>query len=145
MSKIFEKVVLHKLFSHPQENSLSNPFQSAYRAGHSTETVLSRIINYILSTSGQWQYFCSLFAGSFWSFWDYWPPNSPLPPEVCFWHSVYCTPMVSVIPLRHQSISVNNLSSSPSQLMYGMPQGSVLGPILFGEVMLNVLRCQLTY
>ena len=33
-----------------QENNLSNPFQSAYRAGHSTETVLLRIVNDILST-----------------------------------------------------------------------------------------------
>ena len=33
----------------PQENNLSNPFQSAYRAGHSTETVLLRIVNDILS------------------------------------------------------------------------------------------------
>ena len=32
---------------------------------------------------------------------------------------------------RYQSTSVNNLSSSPSQLMYDVPQGSVLGPILF--------------
>ena len=32
---------------------------------------------------------------------------------------------------RYQSTSGNNLSSSPSQLMYGVPQGSVLGPILF--------------
>ena len=32
---------------------------------------------------------------------------------------------------RYQSTSVNNPSSSPSQLMYGVPQSSVLGPILF--------------
>ena len=32
---------------------------------------------------------------------------------------------------RYQSTSVNNSSSSPSQPMYSVPQGSVLGPILF--------------
>ena len=36
-SKILDKVVLHKLLSHLQANNLCNPFQSAYRAGHSTE------------------------------------------------------------------------------------------------------------
>ena len=49
LSKILEKVVLHKLLCHLQENNLSNPFQSAYRAGCSTETVLLRIVNDILS------------------------------------------------------------------------------------------------
>ena len=32
---------------------------------------------------------------------------------------------------RYQSTSLNNLSSSRSQLMYSVPQGSVLGTILF--------------
>ena len=49
LSRILEKVVLHKLLSNLQEKRLSNPFQSAYRAGHSTETVLLRIVNDILS------------------------------------------------------------------------------------------------
>ena len=53
--------------------------------------------------SGQW-HFCSSFVWSFYRFWHYWPPNSPLPPELCFWRSVYCTPMVSVIPLRQISV-----------------------------------------
>ena len=49
LSKIHDKVICHKLLSYLQENNLSNPFQSAYRAGHSTETVLLRIVNDILS------------------------------------------------------------------------------------------------
>ena len=32
---------------------------------------------------------------------------------------------------RYQSTSVSNSFSSPSQLMYGVPQGSVVGPVLF--------------
>ena len=49
LSKILEKVVLHKLLSYLQENNLSNPIRSAYRAGYSTENVLLRIVNDILS------------------------------------------------------------------------------------------------
>ena len=49
LSRILEKEVLHKLLSHLQANNLCNPFQSAYRAGHSTNTVLLRAVNNILS------------------------------------------------------------------------------------------------
>ena len=48
-SKILEKVVLHKLLAHLQENNLCNPFQSTYRTGHSTETAFLCVVNDLLN------------------------------------------------------------------------------------------------
>ena len=50
LSKILEKVILHKLLAHLQENNLCNPFQSAYRTRNSTETALLHIVNDLLNT-----------------------------------------------------------------------------------------------
>ena len=45
LSKLVERVVAKQLNNHVQENSLGNKMQSAYRAGHSTETALLAIKN----------------------------------------------------------------------------------------------------
>ena len=39
LSKIVEKVVLHKLLSHLHANNLCNPFLTSYRAGHSLSLI----------------------------------------------------------------------------------------------------------
>ena len=52
-------------------------------------------------------------------------------------HQILLSRLNSVFGIRsylsdiYQSTSVSNSSSSPSQLMYGVPQGSVVGPVLF--------------
>ena len=103
LSKIIEKVVLHKLLSHLQENNLSNPFQSAYRAGHSTETVLLRIVNDIFSALDKDNISVLLLLDLSAAF-DTIDHQILLSRLNCLWHSVYCTPVVSLIPLRQISV-----------------------------------------
>ena len=132
LSKILEKVILHKLLSHLQENNLSNPFQSAYRAGCSTETVLLRIVNDILSAldNDNISVLLLLDLPAAFDTLDHQILLSRLN-SVFGIQSTALQWFHSYLSDRYQSTSINNSSSSPSQLMYGVPQGSVLGPILF--------------
>ena len=48
ISKLTERVVLRRLIDHVSSGNLHEPFQSAYKPNHSTETALTRIQNDIL-------------------------------------------------------------------------------------------------
>ena len=50
LSKLLERVVAKQLVSHLESQSLFVSVQSAYRATHSTETVLLKVLNDILSS-----------------------------------------------------------------------------------------------
>lgn len=52
ISKVLEKVVSIQLRSYLVDNNLMEPFQSAYRQGHSTETALVRVHNDIICALG---------------------------------------------------------------------------------------------
>ena len=49
MFKILEKVVAYQLLSHLNRYNLFNGFQSAFRLGLSSETVLPKVVNDLLS------------------------------------------------------------------------------------------------
>ena len=53
LSKLIEKVISSRILTHIADNDLIDKFQSVYRCGHSTETVLLRVYSDIVTMVGK--------------------------------------------------------------------------------------------
>ena len=53
LSRLIEKVISSRILKHIADNDLIDKYQSAYRCGHSTETVLLRVYNDIVTMVGK--------------------------------------------------------------------------------------------
>ena len=132
LSKVLERVVLTQLMTHLETHNLLEPFLSAYRKCHSTETALLRVVNDLLQASDDGH-------GSFLSMLDLSAAFDTIDHVILSQRlssTFGCTGTVlgwfeSYLSNRTQSVFVNDVQSAPSTLKYGVPQGSVLGSILF--------------
>ena len=132
LSKLIERVVASQIKSHLHTNGLENNFQSAYKENHSTETALLKIKNDIhLSLSqGKPSALVLLDLSAAFDTIDHCMLLNRLSSwfgvssKVLSWFSSY-------ISNRSQSVKIGNTLSDLRNLNFGVPQGSVLGPILF--------------
>jgi len=132
LSKLLEKLVLKQLNTHLSTHSLLHPFQSAYRQNHSTETALLHILNSILnsSDSGNITLLTLLDLSAAFDTIDHSILLNRL--ETTFGISgVALAWFESYLANRFQHVIVDSKSSNPVKLSCGVPQGSVLGPVLF--------------
>ncbi len=144
LSKILEKVVSSQLYSFLETNDICEDFQSGFRPYHSTETALIRVTNDLLLSSdrGCISLLVLLDLSAAFDTIDHNILLNKLENVVGISGSALAW-FKSYLSDRHQFVAVNEEVSYRSQVQYGVPQGSVLGPLLFTLYMLplgNIIR-----
>jgi len=132
ISKLVERVVASQVKRHVDESNLGNCHQSAYKSGHSTETTLLSIKNDIHASlaKGMPTALVLLDLSAAFDTIDHKGLLDCLSSWFGFADVVHKW-FGSYISGRNQAIKVGNTLSDSTDLKFGVPQGSVLGPILF--------------
>jgi len=132
ISKLLERIVSEQIMSYMERNELLPERQSAYRAGHSCETALLRIHSDLVAAadSGQISLIAMLDLSAAFDCVDHdillerLSCNFGLDQPVTAW-------LRSYLAERTQLVKCHNDLSTIRVVHSGVPQGSVLGPLLF--------------
>ena len=132
LSKIVERVVASQIQQHMDDHSLHNPLQSAYRTGHSCETAVLKVQNDILCAldEGYVVVHVMLDLSAAFDTLDHNILLNRLKTKIGV-NGIAYKWFKSYLTNRTQQVIINGKVSSKSQLNIGVPQGSVLGPVLF--------------
>lgn len=131
LSKLFEKHAQESLMSFLVEHKLLYNTQSGFRPNHSCETALIHMVDKWLKALDKGELVGVIFI-DFRKAFDLVDHDILLKKLELYhisqnsvnWYRSYLTN-------RTQKVSFNNTSSDPGHIKYGVPQGSILGPLLF--------------
>ena len=132
LSKLTEKAVANQIKAHINTFKLDNPFQSAYKAFHSTETALLSVQNDIYAAMGRGELTALTLLDLSAAFDTI--DHHILLDRLRDWFGLCGNALdwiASYLKNRFQSVCIENIKSNPIELIFGVPQGSVLGPLLF--------------
>ena len=132
VSKLTEKVVAKQLIEHVSSNGLDEVFQSAYKNFHSTETALVKVYNDILVDIDKNRTIILLLL-------DLSAAFDTVDHEILLYRlasrfgisDVALSWFGSYLSNRSQFVNVRGAQSEANSLPCGVPQGSVLGPVLY--------------
>ena len=143
LSKVFERIVHEQVYLFLHNNNTLTPFQSGFRPGHSTVTALNKVcddIRYGIDNQRVTLLVLLDFSNAFNTV-DYdlllaILKSINISSKATEWFSSY-------LHSRKQSIKVDGKLSSVCHINAGVPQGSVLSPLLF-SIFVNTLAPHIT-
>ncbi|GFR97234.1 reverse transcriptase-like protein [Elysia marginata] len=129
---VIEKVVSQRLRDYLKSSNLDTKFQSAYRKDHSTETTLLKVLNDALRAADAKQLTLLVLLDLSAAF-DTIDHELLLSRLDCRFgiNGAALQWLRSYLTGGMQSVLIDGVSSPVSSLQFGVPQGSVLGPLLF--------------
>ena len=137
LCKILERAVAAQLQQHMSHHELFEPLQSGFRAHHSTETALVKITDDLLTAADNGLITILILLDLSAAFDTV--SHSILLKRLSQFIGLSGTALLwfhSYLSNRQQFITLNDSRSSTATISHGVPQGSVLGPLLFTIYML---------
>ena len=132
LGKVLEKNIFHQLDMFLQNNKVHNKFQSGFRKGHSTETALVKVINDLRVAADNKDVSVLLLLDQSAAFDTI--DHTILIQRLEHWVGLSGTALswfCSYLTGRSYSVNLADFESNKHNICSGIPQGSILGPLLF--------------
>ncbi len=130
-NKLLEKLMSKRLISYIDSNNIFSETQFGFRSNHSTDHAILSIVDKIQKAIDERYISCGIFLDLSKAFDTV--NHSILIGKLEYYgiRGVAKDWFVSYLSERQQTVKINNIMSDPLNVHCGVPQGSVLGPILF--------------
>lgn len=131
VTKIFEKIIYQQLYKYLNQSNILSPYQSGFRSGYSTTTALLKFTNDVFSSCDKNQCTGVIFLDLSKAFdlVDHYLLLDKLKSigfnrNALLWFNAY-------LHNRRQFVQFKDAQSDECIMEKGVPQGSILGPLLF--------------
>ena len=129
--KLFERIVFKYMYNFLLENGLLYKYQSGFLPNHSTTLQLIDIYHHICQSFDNRQISCMVFCDISKAFDRVWHKGLLFKLQENGIHGNLLTWLSSYLSNRYQRVVLQSSESSLRLIQAGVPQGSVLGPLLF--------------
>ena len=131
MSKVFEKIIYNQIYDHFTKFGLFYSSQYGFRAKHSTEYAALELVDRIINEMDQNRYPVNIFMDLSKAF-DTLNHNILLDKLKHYgFQGTSLELLRSYLSNRKQFVEYNDFVSDSKSITCGVPQGSILGPLLF--------------